>query len=66
MNMKEIRDKARMFNVKVPVGWNKVAAVRAVQIAEGYEPCFGRGLYAACGQEACSFRQDCEISSGKN
>ena len=62
--MKEVREKARKLDVKVPVGWNKATAIRAVQAAEGNEPCFGRGLSATCGQEACCFRPDCEISKG--
>jgi hypothetical protein len=65
MNMKEIRDKARDLNVKVAVGWNKVTAIRAIQTAEGYESCFGRGLYMVCGQPDCCFRQDCEKIPGE-
>jgi len=64
MNMKEVRDKARTLHVKVPVGWDKASAIRAIQTAEGYQPCFGRVPYAACGQEACCFRPDCEKVPG--
>jgi len=64
MNMKEVREKARKLNVKIPVGWNKITAIRAVQTAEGNEPCFGRGLFATCGQEGCCFRPECEAISG--
>jgi hypothetical protein len=62
--MKEVREKARKLAVKVPVGWNKAMAIRAVQTAEGNEPCFGSGLYATCGQGGCCFRQDCEMIPG--
>lgn len=60
MNMKDIRDKAREVGVKVAVGWTKTIAIRAIQTAEGYEACFGRGLYGVCGQPDCCFRPDCE------
>ena len=60
MNMKEIREKAKPLGVKIAVGWNKTAAVRAIQIAEGNEDCFGSGKYDVCGQELCCFRPDCE------
>ena len=65
MTMKEIRDKARTLGMKVPVGWNKATAIRAVQTAEGNEPCFGSGRYASCGQAGCCFRPDCETIPGK-
>jgi ribosomal protein L10 len=65
MNMKDIRDKARDLNVKVAVGWNKITAIRAIQTAEGYESCFGRGLYLVCGQPDCCFRSDCEKIPGE-
>jgi len=64
MNMKEIRDKARDVDLKIAVGWNKTTAIRAIQAAEGYEACFGRGLFAVCGQPDCCFRPDCEKIPG--
>jgi hypothetical protein len=45
-------------------GMDKTDAIRAIQTAEGYEPCFGRGLFAECGQAACAFRADCEQIPG--
>lgn len=65
MNMNELREKARTVGLKIAVGWTKVNAVRAIQTAEGYEPCFGRGLYAVCGQPDCCFRPDCEKIPGE-
>jgi len=65
MNMKELREKAKTVGLKVPVGWTKTVAVRAIQTAEGYEPCFGRGLYDVCGQPDCCFRSDCEKIPGE-
>jgi hypothetical protein len=65
MTMQEIREKARGLGLKVTVGWTKITAVRAIQAAEGYEPCFGRGLYDVCGQPDCCFRRDCEKIAGE-
>ncbi|WP_243310784.1 hypothetical protein [Fundidesulfovibrio agrisoli] len=66
MNMKEVRDKARELGVKVAVGWTKTTAIREVQLAEGFDPCYGRGLYDVCGQPHCCFRSDCEKIPAKN
>ncbi|WP_243360659.1 hypothetical protein [Fundidesulfovibrio terrae] len=65
MNMQEIREKAKGLDLKVAVGWTKITAVRAIQTAEGFEPCFGRGLYDVCGQPDCCFRPDCEKIPGE-
>lgn len=64
MNMKEIRIKAKGLDVKIAVGWTKTMAIRAIQTAEGYEPCFGRGLFNVCGQPGCCFRPECVKISG--
>jgi hypothetical protein len=66
MNMKELREKAKDVGLKVAVGWSKTTAVRAIQTAEGYEPCFGRGLFSVCGQPDCCFRADCEKIPGES
>jgi len=66
MNMKDIREKAKAVDVKVAVGWTKTTAIRAIQTAEGYEPCFGRGLFNVCGQLACCFRPECVKISGED
>ena len=64
MNMKELRDKAKPLGVKIGVGVSKTDAVRLIQIAEGFEDCFGRGLFDTCGQPDCCFRPDCAKISG--
>lgn len=64
MTMKEIREKAKTVGVKVGVGWTKIDAVRAIQTAESYDPCFARGLWNVCGQDNCCFRGDCIKASG--
>ncbi|MDQ7832361.1 MAG: ATP-binding protein [Desulfovibrionaceae bacterium] len=50
--------KARLAGVNI-VGLSAVDAVREIQLAEGFEPCFGRGRFDICGQEQCLFRPDC-------
>ena len=59
MKMSDVREKARKLGVIVGVGMSKLDAVRAIQRAEGYEDCFGRGLHERCGQPDCCFRSDC-------
>lgn len=66
MNMKDIRTKAKEVDVKVAVGWTKTTAIRAIQTAEGFEPCFGRGLFNVCGQLDCCFRPECVKISGED
>jgi len=41
-------------------GLDKTGAIRAIQLAEGFEPCFGCGCSGTCGQPGCAFRADCE------
>jgi|GEM_PF-299283 len=50
--------KARQAGVNI-VGLSAVDAVREIQAAEGFEPCFGRGRFDICGQDGCLFRTDC-------
>ncbi|MBF0482447.1 MAG: hypothetical protein HQK81_09700 [Desulfovibrionaceae bacterium] len=64
MTMKELRDKAKPLGVKFGVGVSKTDAVRQIQIAEGFDDCFGRGLFGSCGQPDCCFRTDCEKIPG--
>ena len=59
MNMKEIRARGKDVGVVIRIGVTKIEAVRAIQRAEGFEDCFGRGKYNVCGQAQCMFREDC-------
>lgn len=59
MNMNEVRSRAKELGIVIRVGTTKVDAIRLIQTAEGYEPCFGTGKYNVCGQDACIFRADC-------
>lgn len=58
LDVRSLTAKAREVGVNVE-GLSAVDAVREIQMAEGFEPCFGRGMFDACGQERCFFRTDC-------
>ena len=38
----------------------KAELVRSIQSAEGNEACFETGRAAACAQDACLWREDCD------
>ena len=59
MKMAEIRSYATKKGVS-PVGKTKEALIRAIQRAENNRDCFNRGESTTCGQEACSWRSDCQ------
>ncbi len=58
MKLEEIREIAKKHGIK-PGKAKKSELVRAVQQAEGNEPCFDSGKAARCGQEGCMWRGDC-------
>ena len=58
MKVDEIREIARRHNIKSGKA-KKAELVRAIQQAEGNEPCFDSGKAAQCGQEGCQWREDC-------
>jgi hypothetical protein len=58
MTMKEIKIKASELGIKLGKK-GKIDAVRALQTAEGYQPCFCTNAMDTCGQMDCCFRSDC-------
>ena len=58
MNLNEIKEIAKVHNIKTGKA-RKQELVRAIQLAEGNEPCFASGYAAQCGQENCLWRKDC-------
>jgi len=58
MTMKEIKTKASELGVKLGKK-GKIDAVRALQEAEKFEPCFCTSSMDTCGQMDCCFRSDC-------
>ena len=59
MKLDEIRELAKQRQIKT-VRMKKADIVRAIQQAEGNEQCFDSGKAAACGQEKCLWRGDCD------
>ncbi|MFA4944959.1 MAG: hypothetical protein WC789_09700 [Lentisphaeria bacterium] len=62
-NVMVLRKKAREMGLDVAKTAKKVDVIRAIQVAEGNSPCFGKDG-ATCGQLACCWRSDC-LEAGK-
>lgn len=59
MNVKEIRDKARVVGVKNYSKFKKADLIRAIQVQEGNSPCFLE--IKDCWEFHCLWRDDCQI-----
>jgi hypothetical protein len=59
MKLDEIKEIAKRYNIKTGKT-KKAELVRAIQQAEGNEPCFDSGKAAQCGQQTCLWRDDCD------
>ncbi|OHB55396.1 MAG: hypothetical protein A2173_05205 [Planctomycetes bacterium RBG_13_44_8b] len=57
MGMPEIRMKAKNFGI-TQGNMSKLDFIRAVQVAEGYRPCFGTSN-GQCQYTDCCFLEDC-------
>ena len=57
MGMPEIRMKARSIGID-PGKMKKPELIHAIQVTEGYEPCFGRSN-GQCSNTDCCFIKDC-------
>lgn len=57
MKMQEVRAKAKTLGIK-SFGMKKVDLIRAIQSAEGNNPCFQTGV-EECDQSACCWRSIC-------
>ncbi len=58
LDVRELKSKARELGLEVS-GHTTIDAVRAVQQAEGFAPCFAWGVHDRCGQDLCAFRREC-------
>lgn len=58
MKLDEIKKIASLHNIKSGKA-KKSELVRAIQQAEGNEPCFDSGKAARCGQDGCLWREEC-------
>ena len=59
MKLDEIKEIAKQHHIKTGK-MKKAELIRAIQQAEGNEQCFDSGKAAACGQESCLWREDCD------
>ncbi len=57
MRLNEVKQHALSKGV-LPLG-SKIDIIRAIQVAEGYQPCFGTRRVAECPEETCLWRLDC-------
>jgi len=57
MSMPEIKMKARSLGI-IPGKMKKSDLIHAIQVAEGYTPCFGRSG-GHCPHTNCCFMNDC-------
>jgi len=58
MKLEKIKEIARQHDIKVGK-LKKAELVRAIQSAEGNNPCFETGQASVCGQAECLWRTDC-------
>lgn len=58
MKIDEIREIAKSRGVKTGK-LKKSELVRAIQLEEGNQPCFGSDSSGECGQSGCKWREDC-------
>jgi hypothetical protein len=57
MGMPQIRMKAKSYGI-TPAKMNKLDLIHAIQVAEGYRPCFGTSN-GQCQYTNCCFLEDC-------
>ncbi len=58
MKIDEIKEIAKRLGIK-PGKMKKADLVREIQKVEGNEDCYNSGQAAVCGQNGCSWREDC-------
>ncbi len=58
MTLKDVKDKAKNYNIKAGK-MKKDEIIRAIQRAEGNFDCFGTAVSGHCTQEDCLWREDC-------
>jgi hypothetical protein len=59
MKLEEIKELAKQHNIKTGK-LKKAELVRAIQEAEKNDICFDTGTAGECGQETCTWRDDCQ------
>ena len=59
MKLDAIREIAKQHGIK-PARMKKAELIHAIQQAEVNEQCFDTGKSETCGQDSCSWREDCD------
>ena len=59
MKLDAIREIAKKHGIKT-ARMKKADLIQAIQQAEGNEQCFETGKSETCGQDDCSWREDCD------
>ncbi len=57
MKMQEIREIAKKWGIAFKVGLSKQDLIRAIQVREGFTPCFRRET--VCDEKGCLWMDDC-------
>jgi len=58
MKVDAVKGIAKQHKIKMGKA-NKSEIIRAIQQAEGNQPCYNTNSAATCGQFACMWREDC-------
>ncbi len=61
-----VHEKARQAGLALEGFTKKESIIKAIQIAEGYQACFGTRLAETCGQKGCCWRDECGISTARD
>jgi hypothetical protein len=57
--MELVHEKARQAGLVLDGFTNKESIIRAIQVAEGFQGCFGTRLVETCGRKSCCWREEC-------
>lgn len=63
MKMREARELAKKKGVTGGNKMDKTSLIRAIQKAEGNNPCFSTKPLSECDQVNCLWREDCKMPS---
>ncbi|NTV48804.1 MAG: SAP domain-containing protein [Geobacteraceae bacterium] len=58
MKIDEIKEIAKRHYIKTGKS-KKADLIRAIQLSEGNQDCFGSSCSGECGQDGCLWREDC-------
>ncbi len=61
MKMYEVNEIAKRWDIPVRVGVSKEKMIRAIQVKEGYQPCFRSK--SVCDERGCLWMADCITTS---